>query len=133
MAYSCFRCAGYTQLDHARECPHRETPSGPVVSLKWPTGDDGKPVSLERAVDLVRALDDTERFWVEFTSTDDAELDAELIGLEDTYHTLGAIQRYCEHYSVGAIYGDGSRVRGAVTSAGAVVADAPNPRDVAMS
>jgi hypothetical protein len=133
MALSCFRCAGYTELDHARTCPHRESPSPVVVAeLPWPTGDDGQPVSLGRALQLAQALDETERYWVEFTSTDDPETDAELVQLEDRYHSLGAIQRYCQHYDVGAVYGDGPGVQGAITRSGALVTDAPNPREVAL-
>lgn len=129
----CWRCAGYTELDHAPRCPHRATAVPPVVRLSWPTGDDGQPVSLERALELAAALNDatSEQFWVEFASTDDAETDAELIRIEDHYHTLGAIQRYCQHYGVGAVYGDGTGHRGAVTRDGAVVLGATNPRDVA--
>jgi hypothetical protein len=133
MAIRCFRCSGAPDLEHARGCAHRTAPSPTLVAeLPWPTGDDGQPVSLGRALELAQALDETERYWVEFTSTDDPEIDAELILLEDSYHSLGAIQRYCQHYDVGAVYGDGPEVRGAITRSGAVVLDAPNPRDVAL-
>jgi hypothetical protein len=56
MALGCFRCAGAPDLEHARDCPHRTAPVPPVVELQWPTGDDGKPVSLERAIELLAAL-----------------------------------------------------------------------------
>jgi hypothetical protein len=54
----CFRCAGAPDLEHARGCPLRTAPVPPVVELTWPTGDDGQPVSLERAVELAAALDE---------------------------------------------------------------------------
>jgi hypothetical protein len=141
MALSCFRCAGYADLDHARDCPHRTTPVHEVVELSWPTVDDGRPASLERAIELVGALDDAVRrpqplYWVCFTSTDIADerdLDGQTTELEDSEHTLPAIQRYCQLYRVGAVYGDASGARGAVTRQGTIVPDAPNPRDVAHS
>jgi hypothetical protein len=129
----CWRCSGYTELDHAPSCPHRASPSPGVVSeLSWPTGDDGQPVSLERAIERAEALDRAATYWVEFTSTDDEELDAEIIRIEDRYHPLGAIQRYCQYYGVGAVYGDGSGALGAITHEGAVVAGAESARDVAI-
>lgn len=119
MAGRCFRCAGAPDLEHARDCPHRTAPPPPVVpSLPWPRGYDGKLVSLERAIKLTGALDETAPYWVEFDSTNDPKLDAELVRLEENPQPLGAIQRYCQHYRVGAFYGDDGGVRGAVTSVG---------------
>jgi hypothetical protein len=133
----CFRCAGDAKLDHAPSCPHRETPVGPVVELQWPIGDDGKPVSLERAIGLAKALDGGTRsgrtYWVEFTSTDDVELDDELRAIEAEYYPLGVIQRYCQLYGVTAIYGDGSGTLGAVKRDGVVVPGAERARDVALT
>jgi hypothetical protein len=42
------------------------------------------------------------RFWVEFRSTEDAALDAELIRIEDTKHTLDEVRGYCRTYRVAA-------------------------------
>jgi hypothetical protein len=104
-----------------------------VAEHRWPTGDDGQPVSLERALELLHALDAAETYWVEFSPTDDPEIDAELTRIEGRYHSLEAIQRYCEHYSVGAVYGDRGAPSGAVTRTGTLVPGAANPRDVALS
>lgn len=121
---------------------HAESPELPeapararvlVAEHPWPTGADGQPVSLERALELLQALDAAERYWVEFASSDDPEIDAELVRLEERYHSLEAIQRYCQHYGVGAVYGDGGAPSGAVTRTGTLVPGAANPRDVALS
>jgi hypothetical protein len=133
---NCLRCAGHTELDHAPSCPHRASPVPPVVELSWPTGDDGNPVSLERAIGLAKALDSTRSaltYWVEFTSTDDVELDDELRAIEAEYHSLTVVQRYCQLYGVTAIYGDGSGTLGAVKRDGSVVPGAERARDVALT
>jgi hypothetical protein len=104
-----------------------------VAEHRWPTGDDGQPVSLERALELLLALDAAERYWVEFSAADDPEIDAELTRIEERYHSLEAIQRYCEYYNVGAVYGDRGAPSGAVTRTGTLVPGAANTRDVALS
>src|SRR5688572_18688853 len=89
---ACFRCAGYTELEHTRDCAHRTAPVPPVVELSWPTAD-GRPVSLERAIDLVAALDDAVKvpqpvYWVRFLSTntvDERDLDGQTTRLEDCW------------------------------------------------
>jgi hypothetical protein len=135
MALTCWRCSGHTELDHARDCPDRTAPVPSVVELSWPNDEDGRPVSFERAVELAAALDEDVRqplYWVQFTDTvDDRDLDGQTTRLEDTAHTLPAIRRYCEHYSVGAVYGDESGALGAVTRTGEVVPGAANAPDAA--
>src|SRR5688572_32438031 len=98
---NCFRCSGYTELEHSLSCPHRVGPAPPVETLRWPRSDEehAPERELDRAFDLAKALNDFETYWVEFTSTDDAEADAELIVLEDTYHSLEEIQHYCQRYN----------------------------------
>jgi hypothetical protein len=54
----CFRCAGAPDIEHARGCPLRTAPISRVTELRWPAGDDGRPVSLERAIELAAALDE---------------------------------------------------------------------------
>jgi hypothetical protein len=125
---------GESAVDHSRNRPEEPARARALVAEHpWPTGDDGQPVSLERALELLRALDAAERYWVEFSATDDPEIDAELTRIEERYHSLEAIQRYCQHYSVGAVYGDRGAPSGAVTRMGTLVPGAANPRDVALS
>jgi hypothetical protein len=58
----CFRCLGAPDLEHARDCPHRTAPPPvSVTEFAWPTGDDGEPVSIERAIELAQTLDESAR------------------------------------------------------------------------
>jgi hypothetical protein len=124
-----------------RESDPERSPDGPepararvlVAEYPWPTGDDGQPVSLERALELLDVLHAAEPYWVEFGPSDDAEIERELTRIEERYHSLEAIQRYCEYYAVGAVYGDRGAPSGAVTRTGTLVPGAANPRDVALS
>lgn len=122
-----------SDLGHSHNSEEPARARALVAEHRWPTGDDGQPVTLERALELLLALDAAERYWVEFSAADDPEIDRELTRIEERYHSLEAIQRYCEHYSVGAVYGDRGAPSGAVTRTGTLVPGAANPRDVAMS
>jgi hypothetical protein len=99
---------------------------------RWPIDDaTGKPATLARMLELQAVADGKElRFWVDFRSTEDAELDAELILVEDTQHTLDEIRNYCRTYRVAAqIADDQGTVLGSVLGDGEITDEplAPDP------
>jgi hypothetical protein len=126
MALTCLRCEGRTEVGHVRDCPHREDPPpGPPLELPFLLDEAGKPLPLERARELSDAFAERKRdrrYWVEFSSTDDGDRDAELIRLEDGLQSLGDIVHACRHYGVVAHFGDAEGPRGSVTADGVIVA-----------
>jgi hypothetical protein len=57
------------------------------------------------------------RYWVVFDSRNDAELDRELIRIEDNRQSLTTIARCCRRFRVKAMFGD-DEAEGLVTSEG---------------